>query len=110
MVSSNLFVIHVPVIEGHVQKYQTLFSLIVNISTASYFFIITSVFQQVELWNFVKLSMKDKFTTWKRNKLFSICRSCQIFESMKNKQQKKIKKQHPIFLSNDKNYCAESLE
>ena len=29
---------------------------------------------------------------------------------MKNKQQKKIKKQHPIFLSNDKNYCAESLE
>ena len=52
--------------------------------------------------------MKDKFTTWKRNKLFSICRSYYFCESMKNK--KKIKKQPPIFLSNDKNYCTESLE
>ena len=108
MMSSDLFVVQVPVIEVHVQKYQTLFSLIVNISIPSYFFIITLVFQQVELWNFAKLSMKDKFTTWKRNKLFSICRSYYFFESMKNK--KKIKKQPPMFLSNDKNYCTESLE
>ena len=50
------------------------------------FFIIYSVFQQVELWNFAKLSLKNKFTTWKRNKLFSICRSYNFFESMKNKK------------------------
>ena len=43
------------------------------------FFIITTVFQQFELWNFVKLSMKDKFTPWKMNKLFSICRSYCFF-------------------------------
>ena len=35
--------------KGYVQNYQTLFSLIVNISTPCYFFIITSVFHPVEL-------------------------------------------------------------
>ena len=74
--------------EEHVQKYQTLFSLIVNISTPCYFFfflIIASIFQQVELWNFPKLSMKHKFTTWKRNKLFSIWRSYFSIEQRVNR-------------------------
>ena len=35
-----------------------------------------------------------------KEQTFSICRSYYLFESMENK--KKIKKQHPIFLSNDK--------
>ena len=51
--------------------------------------------------------MKDKFTTWKRNKPFTICRSNFIFEKRKTKQKKK---KHLKICQKDKKYCVFILE